>query len=177
MPVRAKSLHDYFCLRIEQMPTGCIEWRGPVDESGYGRAYSQDHRKILYAHRVAWLLAGRKLPPGRSGTDLDHTCRNRLCVRLEHLELVSHRENLRRARAASRRSTHCIRGHAFDQANTYRYQGQRHCRKCRYLGVKRRREALKDAQSNRQERSRAGSQDREGKPTLSPIQFRLPALR
>lgn len=41
------------------------------------------------------------LPPG---LELDHLCRNKSCVRPDHLEAVTHRENMRRAYAAERES-------------------------------------------------------------------------
>ncbi len=37
-----------------------------------------------------------ELGNGLAGMDVDHLCRNRACVNPKHLELVSHKENLRR---------------------------------------------------------------------------------
>jgi hypothetical protein len=65
---------------------------------------------------------------------IDHLCQNTLCVRPDHLEAVTMRENLLRSNAFSgvnARKTVCLRGHAYDEANTYRNKkGQRSCRIC-----------------------------------------------
>jgi hypothetical protein len=77
---------------------GCREWRRARHRNGYGSLWVGE-RRTEYAHRVAY-----KLLVGRIGEALkvDHVCRNRLCVRPEHLELVTHRENVRRAAEAKR---------------------------------------------------------------------------
>lgn len=41
----------------------------------------------MLAHRVAWLLAGRELPIWP--VTLDHICRNKACVRVEHLRVAT----------------------------------------------------------------------------------------
>ncbi|WP_198666191.1 HNH endonuclease signature motif containing protein [Tropicimonas sp. IMCC34043] len=48
-------------------------------------------------HRANWINENGIIPPGKQ---LDHVCRNRLCVAVEHLELVTPRENCRRREAA-----------------------------------------------------------------------------
>lgn len=110
--------------------TPCIEWAKYRNPSGYGRR-SVGGRMYL-AHRYAWELEHGPVP---EGLELDHVCRNRACINVEHLELVTHRENTLRgdtipARYAAR--THCDRGHAFDAENTaIRPGGARRCRECR----------------------------------------------
>lgn len=67
---------------------GCIHAKGAKDRDGYGRSGN------TAAHRVAWEEAkGRKIP---EGMEIDHTCENRACVNVDHFELVSHAENMRR---------------------------------------------------------------------------------
>ncbi|MFI2348057.1 HNH endonuclease [Streptomyces sp. NPDC019443] len=69
------------------------------------------------------------------GTELDHLCRVRACVRADHLEAVTHRENtLRGDTIPARRAikTHCLRGHPYNTENTYRSpKNHRSCRSCR----------------------------------------------
>lgn len=73
-------------------PSGCWLWTGAVDpQTGYGRMYVEP--STLGAHRVAYLLLVGDIPEGQQ---LDHLCRVRRCVRPDHLEPVTQRENLLR---------------------------------------------------------------------------------
>jgi hypothetical protein len=70
--------------------------------------------------------------PIPEGLTIDHLCKNPGCVRPDHLEAVTMRENIRRGSWASR--THCINGHEYTEENTYRMpSGYRDCRRCIYL--------------------------------------------
>lgn len=70
---------------------GCMEWTGYLC-SGY--PYMRVHGIMVGAHRVAWVLHhNREIP---DGYEVDHLCRNQICVNPEHLEPVTRRENLRR---------------------------------------------------------------------------------
>jgi len=72
--------------------------------------------------------------PIPAGLQLDHLCRNRACVRPDHLEPVRSRENTLRGfgpSAINARKTVCAHGHPFDEANTGRSpNGRRFCREC-----------------------------------------------
>lgn len=114
--------------RVVTTAAGCMEWQGKLGTDGYGRVLVA-HRRERVAHRVAWESVRGPVP---DGLQLDHLCRNRRCVNLDHLEPVPQRENLRRGVHANRGKTHCPRGHAYDEANTYQINGKgRHCRTCR----------------------------------------------
>lgn len=68
--------------------TGCLLWTGPVDRDGYGRVpYPAEHR---LAHRIAYLLSFGRIG---DGLVIDHRCRQRGCVNVRHLEMVSPAEN------------------------------------------------------------------------------------
>ena len=119
--------------------TGCLVWTGATNGDGYG-SLRWDGR-TQRAHRVAWALVHGEIAPGYS---VCHRCDNPACIRVDHLFLGTHAENMRdmaakgRARsplpAIRRAATHCHRGHEFDEANTYwDARGQRVCRKCQAL--------------------------------------------
>jgi hypothetical protein len=50
--------------------------------------------RTVYVHRYLYLLAKGPIP---SGLELDHLCGNKRCCNPDHLEAVTHRENMRRA--------------------------------------------------------------------------------
>ena len=68
-----------------------MEWTSTTLLNGYGqfRRYGRQQ----YAHRVAWELCNGPIP---EGLQIDHLCRNRRCVRPDHLELVTASVNCQR---------------------------------------------------------------------------------
>jgi len=102
---------------------GCLVWRGPFNPDGYGLAFvSSNPTRYECAHRAAWRLAGREIPEGHV---LHHECRNRACVRVEHLVAMTRREHNLLHRAPGDR---CRRDHS----DWYVYpSGRRYCRTCK----------------------------------------------
>ncbi len=106
---------ERFWARVNVHPDGCWLWTGGIKGgTGYG---SFDGESV---HRVAYELLRGPIP---RGLEIDHLCRVRRCVNPGHLEPVTHRENgLRGVGVAAKhaRKTHCLHGHEFTEANTYR---------------------------------------------------------
>ena len=104
----------------------CIRWIGSIHPQGYGRM--RIGRRSCQAHRVAYALAIEDQP-----LELDHLCRNKWCVNPVHLEPVIHQINAARGLAGvwGRSKTACPKGHLYDDANIYLYNGWRACRLCR----------------------------------------------
>lgn len=106
------------------METECIIWQGYKDRNGYARSNGRVIHRVVYKEKVGELVPGLVI---------DHLCRNRACINPDHLEQVAQRENILRGigfPAILARMTHCANGHAFDEGNTYRWKGLRHCRAC-----------------------------------------------
>jgi hypothetical protein len=70
--------------------TPCWMWQRRLDSNGYGRL---GHR---WAHVAMYQAAKGPIP---AGLELDHLCRNPPCVNPDHLEAISHTENIRRGKA------------------------------------------------------------------------------
>lgn len=105
---------------------GCEIWQGKVDRDGYGVWWRNG--KAHHAHRFAY---ERDVGPIPEGMVADHLCRNRLCSRASHLELVTQSENEKRKSWKYRaRRQRCPRGHdlAFNAMVTP--HGGRLCRLC-----------------------------------------------
>lgn len=110
--------------------TGCWLWTAYLNASGYG-ALSVGGRKI-YAHRYAYSVY---VGPILDGHQIDHLCRTPACVNPAHLQAVPQHVNNARSESISARNarkTHCIHGHEFTEANTYRRNdtGARQCKAC-----------------------------------------------
>lgn len=111
--------------------SGCWDWVGGRDPDGYG-VYKQGKqfvgRRSMRAHRWVYEQTKGFIP---EGLQLDHLCRNRLCVNPAHLEPVTQQENIRRGLYGVTR-THCPKGHEYTPENTYRHQGigTKTCREC-----------------------------------------------
>lgn len=122
---------------------GCWQWQAARKPSGYG--VFRDAGKNRPAHRVVYEVFVGPVP---AGLDLDHLCRNRGCVRPDHLEPVTRSENLRRGiggearREQAAAMTTCKNGHPWTPENT-RQGKQRHCRACAREATRRYRERSK----------------------------------
>ena len=120
--------------RISPEPnSGCWLWMAGCDDRGYARISVGGRWR--YAHRVYFEHINGPVQPG---LELDHKCRMPCCVNPDHLEPVTHQENVRRGGAAgsvgkaNSFKTHCGNGHPYDEANTYSTpEGGRQCRTCR----------------------------------------------
>lgn len=112
---------------------GCWTWTLTLRKlDGYGQFRAGV--TLVRAHRFSYEATIGPIP---RGLVLDHRCRNRACVRPDHLEPVTIGENtirgmaaeVNRARFAAR--THCKSGHEMTAENTnQRPDGRRRCRAC-----------------------------------------------
>lgn len=127
---------DRFWPKVDQSGEYWL-WTAACNSDGYGRFWLGNRN--TRAHRAGWILQRGPIPDDLT---IDHLCRNRRCVRADHLEVVTQGENARRgdgieaAAAAKRAKTHCRNGHEFTPESTYRAPGRpgwRQCRTCRAL--------------------------------------------
>lgn len=115
---------------------GCWEWTASKTPLGYGKM--QVSGKMQYAHRIVYELLVGPIP---EGLELDHLCRNRGCVRPDHLEPVTHTENVRRGTVGEWQlaKTHCPAGHPYSADNLIPSAApRRRCKTCHNARVGRR---------------------------------------
>lgn len=121
-----KCQHDPMRKVSIQAPDKCWPWLGGTHEKGYGRISNRG-----YAHVIIYKILIGDVP---QGLELDHLCKNKICVNPKHLEPVSHQVNVVRGDRVqnARRSPTCTNGHQWTAANTYIHptQGSRVCRIC-----------------------------------------------
>lgn len=112
----------------------CWHWAREIGASGYGRAvvYINGKKKYYRAHQVMY---ENMIGPIPDGLELDHLCRVRCCVNPEHLEPVTHAENM--ARRIPFIKLICNNGHALTPDNVYIFRQKRNplqtfknCRMC-----------------------------------------------
>lgn len=136
--LNARDVADRFWEKVDQS-ADCWLWTATIGIYGYGKFHMEGRPHD--AHRVAWLLTHGAVP---EDLQLDHLCRNRVCVNPAHLEPVSQRENILRGTAPTALNaakTHCIHGHELSGANVYHRKdraGRRQCRECSRIAKRKR---------------------------------------
>ena len=104
----------------------CIESNKGITTNGYSRI--RINGKLIQAHRWAWESVNGEIP---NGLVIDHICRNRKCISLEHLRMVTQQENIMAGLHNIDNRSHCNQGHPFVKENIMvRKSGKRECSEC-----------------------------------------------
>lgn len=113
--------------KIVVQDNGCWLWTGALKQDGYG--LSRHNGKVRLVHRIVW-----EELVGPIQETLDHVkdkCSSKACCNPEHLEDVTARENILRARTNRDR---CPRNHEYDSTYTRKNgRTERVCTTCRTL--------------------------------------------
>ena len=71
--------------------TPCLEWQGATAHNGYGKVKWEG--KQYLTHRA---LSEAYFGPFVRHLDVDHCCANKICCNVNHLQAVTHAQNVRR---------------------------------------------------------------------------------
>lgn len=111
----------------------CLRWIGAHNRKGYGKVNWKraDGTRVQDVHRVAYEVWVGPIP---AELEVDHRCNVRDCVNPDHLQLLTHAENVWRASGAT--FEFCAQGHPRTPENLYeerRANGKvwQQCRPCR----------------------------------------------
>lgn len=74
----------------------CWLWTGTLIKNGWSKGYASIRigRRVMRVHQYGYMLAKGKVT---AGLEIDHLCRVHNCVNPDHLEAVTHLENMRRS--------------------------------------------------------------------------------
>lgn len=136
-------LPSRFWNKVRVEANGCWIWTAATSRHGYGNFWVRGSMRL--AHRISYVNLKGIIP---FGFDIDHLCKIKPCVNPDHLEAVSHKENVRRGdlrKVSPKRAqcrTHCKHGHKFTPENTYTRSNRtgRECRICMRESCQRRSE-------------------------------------
>lgn len=144
-PAAKPSLEDLFWAKVDKdgpLPDfapdlgPCWIWQAARTKHGYGM-FGVSPPRLAHRRAYEWLVG-----PIPEGLPLDHLCRVPPCVNPQHLEPVTHTQNMRRSpitlATINAAKTHCAQGHPFDEANTRRQRvsGWRICATCARAAVR-----------------------------------------
>jgi hypothetical protein len=131
-PRRLRNLKIRILNKIKTNTDGCWVWIGArfkktTGDYGQIRMGTRNNSKVMKAHRVSYECFNGEIP---TGLELDHLCKNTLCVNPIHLEPTTHIENCRRRKDHG--LPYCKHGHKYTKETTYiNPRGVRECRVCK----------------------------------------------
>ena len=81
-----------------------------VASHGYAQIGWSENNKtnMTLAHRAAWVFHNGQIPDGMT---IDHVCKNKRCVNINHLRILSNFDNARRTNGADWELGKCKNGH------------------------------------------------------------------
>lgn len=90
MEISQGTIERFWNYTDKNGPNGCWEWTGCLNDAGYGVLGRGGSKRIIRAHRLAWLIMEGEIPEGMC---LCHKCDNRKCVNTSHMFVGTRKDN------------------------------------------------------------------------------------
>lgn len=120
---RRSEIQEKVYTQVEIMDLGyetsCHIWTGSDSGTGRGGGYPRMclNGQTMAVHRVMYTNQ-HGIIPGKK--QIDHKCRNRMCVNPDHLEMVTHKENQRRRDDARNSNPKSVNRNADNNRHKYK---------------------------------------------------------
>jgi hypothetical protein len=143
---------------------GCIRWTGSHKSDGYGTHWHDG--KSWLVHRLVWTIENGPIP---DGMQVDHKCHVRDCINVDHLRLLTNRENSEHRSGPTKRN---VSGHlGVTKRRTGYGASVNHDGKNIYLGTFR--TAEQAAQAAADKRNELFTHNDKDRPTVAAIENAL----
>jgi|SRR5882724_4565826 len=135
-----------FWRKVDKQENGCWIWTGSRSRK-LKKPYGMFRVNNILTRRAHVLSYELYYGPVSEGKEVDHICRNTMCINPEHLEAVTHGENVKRGLKAGlyERPLHCKQGHALTPDNVREEKDRWRCKICQ-------RDAMRRHRANNKER-------------------------
>jgi HNH endonuclease len=97
LTMRGASALERIAAKVAIQPNGCWLFTGVLTANGYGHVRDDDGN-MRHAHVITYEAKHGPIP---DGMESDHLCRCRACCNPDHIEPVTHLENVRRSDIAA----------------------------------------------------------------------------
>ena len=87
--------YEWLLAQLETDTDDCIEWPYHLNDSGYGRVWNADEKRLSYVPRLALQIATGQDGEGLQAAHKPVVCHNPACFNPKHLEWKTSVENMR----------------------------------------------------------------------------------
>lgn len=129
--------------KVTLLDNGCKISGYSAGGHGYAQVGWSESNKTytVLCHRLAWYIVNGAIPEDMT---IDHICKTRKCINIDHLRLLSNFENARRTSGKDWELGFCVKGHPNSELRMN--SGRLRCRICAnaYTKLKRGRKRIKE---------------------------------
>lgn len=127
-----ERFHNYISSTVDESYPECHNWGGAINADGYGIFAPGNKNETNLAHRWIYQKVHGVL---QANQPVDHTCHNRRCVNVGHMQHVSIGENTENFSGNHARNTSGYRGAYWCKKRNKWYAAVTHNYKHYYLGT------------------------------------------